>query len=188
MPRVDPPSAGRLGLVQRLVRLQRVSKDICWRCKVNCSDIPWTVTSTAAARRTSRYRTSDLLARQTEQGISVNPLFSLPGFPAELICIDVLQSMDLGATQDATGICFFDLAASESGAQVVFNFLYVCLHLLVSVFVCLSVYRVHVQSCLVSPGGLGPSARSRGAAGLLSRGTRSDFTTRRSTRNAGCRN
>ena len=105
------------------------SKEICWRCKANCSDIPWTDTSTAAAWRTSRYRTSELLARQTEQGISVNPLFSLPGFSAELICIDVLHSMDLGTTQDAIGNLFFDLVAGWVGTQLVFFFLYVCLRL-----------------------------------------------------------
>ena len=34
---------GSLGLVQSLVRLQRVGvQKICWRCKANCSDILWT--------------------------------------------------------------------------------------------------------------------------------------------------
>ena len=78
------------------------SKEICWRCKANCSFMHWTDTSTAAARRTSRYRTSELLARQTEQGISVDPL-SLPGCSVEFICTDVLHSMDLGTTWDMIG-------------------------------------------------------------------------------------
>ena len=113
VPRVAAPSAWRLGLVQIVVRLQRVGV------------------------RTSRYRTAALLARQTEQGISVNPLFSLRGFSAELICIDVLHSMDLGATQDAIGF-FFDLVAGWVGTQPVFFFLYVCRRLCacVCVFVC----------------------------------------------------
>ena len=166
------------------------SKEICWRCKANCSDIPWTDISTTAAWMTSRYRTSELMARQTEQGISVNPLFSMPGFSAELMCIDVLHSMDLGTTQDAIGNVFFDLVAGLTGTQAVFNFLDVCLRMCacVLVWVCFSVLRVHVQLCFVSLQALGSSARSRGAAGLLSCGTRSNFTSRSSTRNPSCRN
>ena len=163
------------------------SKEICWRCKANCSDIPWTDTSTAAAWRTSRYRTSELLARQTEQGISVNPLFSLPGLSAELICIDVLHSMDLGTTQDAIGNLFFDLVAGWVGTQSVFFFLNVCLRLCACV--CVRLCSACMSSCVLSPlQALGSSARSRGVAGLLSCGTGSNFTARRSTRNPGCRN
>ena len=124
-----------------------LSKDICWRCKVNCSDIPWTVTSTAAARRTSRYRTSDLLARQTEQGISVNPLFSLPGFPAELICIDVLQSMDLGATQDATGILFFSIWPQARVGHALFSIS--CMCVCACLLVCLCVFVGVPRACPV---------------------------------------
>ena len=139
---------------------------------------------------TSRYRISELLARQTEQGISVNPLFSMPGFSAELMCIDVLHSIDLGTTQDPIGNVFFDLVAGLGGTQAVFNFLDVCLRMCacVLVWVCFSVLRVHVQLCFVSLQALGSSARSRGAAGLLSGGTRSNFTSRSSTRNPSCRN
>ena len=122
MPRVAAPSAGRLGLVLCLVRLQRVGVP----CKANCSDILLTDTSSVGAWRTSRYRTSESLARQTEQGINVNPLFSLLGFSAELICIDVLHSMDLGTTQDAIGNVFFDLVAGQGGTQVCVSAL-VCL-------------------------------------------------------------
>ena len=48
--------------------------------------------------------------------------------------------------------------------------------------VCSSVLRVHVQLCVSPLQALGSSARSRGAAGLLSCGTGSNFATRRSTR------
>ena len=122
------------------------SKEICWRCKANCSDIPWTDTSTAAAWRTSRYRTSELLARQTEQGISVNPLFSLPGFSVELICIDVLHSMDLGTTQDAIGNLFFDLVVGWVGDTICFLFP-VCVSALVCLCVC--VFVCALRACPV---------------------------------------
>ena len=82
MPRVAAPSAYKAFFGFK----GWASKEVCWRCKANCSDIPWTDTSTAAAWRTSRYRTSELLARQTEQGISVNPLFSLPSSFASMSC------------------------------------------------------------------------------------------------------
>ena len=174
VPRVAAPSAARLGLVLCLVRLQRVGVP----CKANCSDIPWTDTSSAAAWRTSRYRTSESLARQTEQGINVNPLLSLPGFSAELICIDVLHSMDLGTTQDAIGNVFFDLVAGQGGTQVCVSAL-VCL--------CVRLCSACMSSCVWSPlQALDSSARSRGAAGLLSCGTGSNFTARRSTRNPSC--
>ena len=139
------------------------SKEICWRCKVDCGDILWTDTSTTAAWRTSRYRTSELLPCHTEQGISVNPLFSLHGFSAEVICIDVLHSTGLGTTQDAAGNMFFDLVAGQAGTQVVFNFLYVCLRLCLCVWVCSSIFRVHVQLFFVSiadPGFFRAQARS----------------------------
>ena len=148
------------------------SKDMCWRCEANCSGIPWT--DTAAAWRTSRYRTSELLARQTEQGISVNPLFSLPRFSAELSCIDVLHSMDLGTTQDAIGHLFFDLVAGWVGTQHIFIFLHVCLRLCACV--CVRLCSECTSSCALSPlQAPDSSARSRGAAELLSCGTRSNF-------------
>ena len=68
--------------------------------------------------------------------ISVNPLFSLPAFSVELICIDMLHSMDLGMTQDAIGNLFVERVAGHGGTPVVFNFLFVCACVLVCVFVC----------------------------------------------------
>ena len=60
VPSVAAPSAWRLDMVQILVRLQKVGvQEIRWKCNANCSDIPWTDTSTAAPWRTSRYRTSE---------------------------------------------------------------------------------------------------------------------------------
>ena len=119
--------------------------------------------------RTSRYRTSELLARQIAQGISVNPLFSFPGFSAELILHRVLHSMDLGTTQDAIGNLFFDLVASQGGTQVVFNFLCVCVcacgRVSVCVCVCVRPCSACMSSRVLSPlQALGSSARSRGAA------------------------
>ena len=68
--------------------------------------------------------------------ISVNPLFSLPAFSVELICIDMLHSKDLGVTQDAIGNLFVERVAGHGGTQVAFNFLHVCLRLCACVCVC----------------------------------------------------
>ena len=65
-----------------------------------------------------------------------NIMFSLLAFSVELICIDMLHSMDLGMTQDAIGNLFVERVAGHGGTQVVFNFLFVCLRLCACVFVC----------------------------------------------------
>ena len=38
----------------------------------------------------------------------MSPLFSLPGFLFEMICVDVLHAMDLGITQDAIGNLLYE--------------------------------------------------------------------------------
>ena len=78
MPRVAAPSAGTgLGTKPCSASKGGRPRKFAGGCKAKCSDIPWTDTSSPAAGRTSRYRTSELLARQTEQRTNVNPLFSL---------------------------------------------------------------------------------------------------------------
>ena len=130
------------------------SKEICWRCKANCSDIPWTDTSTAAAWRTSRYRTSELLARQTEQGISVNPLFSLPGFfgRAHLHRCVALDGPGHDAGRDRK---FIFRSGRRLGRHTICFLFPVCVSALVCLCVCSSVPCVHVQLCFVSPAGPG---------------------------------
>ena len=114
-----------------------------------------------------------------------NPLFSLPGFSAELVCIDVLHSMDLGTTQDAIGHLFFDLVVGWVWTQPVFFFLYVCLRLCVCV--CSSELRVHeFVFCLPCRSRILLRAVEE-RPGLLSCGTVSNLTTGRSTRNPGCK-
>ena len=120
------------------------SKEICWRCKANCGDLPWTDTSTAAAWRTSPDRARDQC------------LVLFTWVFGELICTDVLHSMDLGTTQDASGNLFFRSGRRPGGTQVVVQFS-VCVSALVCLCLCScsSVLRVYVQLCLLSLAGPG---------------------------------
>ena len=147
VPRVAAPSAGRLGLVQSDFK-GWASKGICWRCQANCSDIPWADTSSAAAW--SRYRTSEVLARQTEQGTSVNPQFSFAWVFGRAFlhrCV-ALDGPGHDAGRDWKGV--FRTGRRPGGGHKLFSISCVC----VSACVCSSVLRVHVQLCLVSPEGL----------------------------------
>ena len=57
--------------------------------------------------RSSRRTYPNLLAHLRESGHALIPLFSLPGFRADMITIDLLHTLDLGVTQDAIGNIFF---------------------------------------------------------------------------------
>ena len=121
------------------------SKEICWRCKANCSDIPWTDTSSAAAWRTSRYRTSDLLARQTEQGISVNPLFSSrPSSFASMCC----TRWTWARRRTRLEMCFSIWSQARVG-HMLFSISRMCV--CACVFVCVRLCFACTSSCVVSP-------------------------------------
>ena len=49
-----------------------------------------------------------LMAALRREGIKLSPLFSVPGFIADFICIDVLHALDLGVTQEVIGNVLFE--------------------------------------------------------------------------------
>ena len=78
-----------------------VSEETCWMCTANFSD----VLRTDTWRRASRYRATEVLARQTEQGLPINPL--------------LVHAKHLGKTQNAMGSTWFLVVAGSCGSQVV---------------------------------------------------------------------
>ena len=84
------------------------SENICWRCEANKSDKPYWDCTLSALWRAARLTSAGLVRLLRSQGQAVNPLFSAPGFTAELICIDVLHACDLGVTQEVLGSIFFE--------------------------------------------------------------------------------
>ena len=84
------------------------SEQICWRCEANKSDKPYWDVSPGAAWRKCRLTTSMLMAALRREGVKLSPLFFVPGFIADFICIDVLHALDLGVTQEVIGNVLFE--------------------------------------------------------------------------------
>ena len=147
------------------------SKEICWRCMANCSDIPWTDTSTAAAWRTSRYRTSELLARQTEQGISVNPLFSLPGFSVEGCVASICCTRWVWARRRTRLDIYVSIWSQAGLGHNLFSFS--CMCVCACMFVCVRLCSECTSSCVfvspASPGFFCAQSRSGRIAELWNR-------------------
>ena len=76
------------------------NKSICWRCEANTGECDWTDTSAGALWRRRRLTDRAFFQRQRAQGVDPSPVFSLPGFRLEMVCVDVLHALDLGVTQD----------------------------------------------------------------------------------------
>ena len=49
-----------------------------------------------------------LMAALRREGVKLSPLFSVPGFIADFICIDVFHALDLGVTQEVIGNVLFE--------------------------------------------------------------------------------
>ena len=52
-----------------------------------------------------------LLRLLQAQGVALSPWFSVPGFVADMICIDVLHAIDLGVSQEILGSILFEVSA-----------------------------------------------------------------------------
>lgn len=83
-------------------------KNVCWRCKANRSNIPFTDPSARAKWRKSRLSTAEFNLCCEQNGFPISPLFAIPLFTIENICIDVLHACDLGFTQEVLGSLFFE--------------------------------------------------------------------------------
>ena len=76
------------------------SKDhVCWKCRANRSSIPYWDPKPSAKWRKNRVSVAEFIRLVRENGCDMSPLFSLPGFTLECICIDALHAMDLGFSQ-----------------------------------------------------------------------------------------
>ena len=123
VPRVAAPSAGRLGLVRSVVRVQRVGP---W--KIAGGARPTAVLSFGPTPRPPRHGGRPDTAhrscwRARPSNGSVSTLCSLcQGFRPNSFA-SMCHTL---WTQDAIGNWFFDLVAGHGGTQGVFNFLYVC--------------------------------------------------------------
>ncbi len=83
------------------------SANICWRCRANRSDVPFTDPSPNALWRFHRIHTSEFNYLCELNGYDISPLFAIPFFTVENICIDVLHDCDLGFTQEVLGSVMF---------------------------------------------------------------------------------
>ena len=79
------------------------SASICWRCKANNTDLPWTDCTASAKWRQNRLTDKSFFNQMRLDGIEPCPLFKLPGFRLAFVGIDVLHCCDLGITQDLIG-------------------------------------------------------------------------------------
>ena len=129
------------------------SKEMCWRRKAGCGGTPWTGTSTTAARKKSRFRTSELLASQTEQG-SVSTLCSLclrfrsSSFAPK----DALDGLGRDGGRDWQSVCRAGRRPRWDTSCFQFP---ACVSALVCLCVCVFVCAPRVQLCVVSSAGPG---------------------------------
>jgi len=83
------------------------AKHICWQCGANTGDKDYTQFGLQAAWRRHRYSAKEFFTLQMQQGIVASPLFQCPNFSLDMVCIDILHTMDLGVTQDCLGCLFW---------------------------------------------------------------------------------
>ena len=74
--------------------------EICWKCKANKGDLPYTDCSGNAEWRKHRYTDASFCAAMAMASVVASVIFSFPGFSMSKVAIDVLHAMDLGATQE----------------------------------------------------------------------------------------
>ena len=74
-------------------------KSICWKCRADWGRYDWRDVGAAAAWRSARHSDRTFFAQMRAMGVAPSPIFNLPGFKLDHICIDVLHALDLGFTQ-----------------------------------------------------------------------------------------
>ena len=85
------------------------SEQICWLCRANKSDKPYTNCSSAAPWRAERYGAFDFLHDLRQQGVTPSQLFTIPGFTLSCVVLDWLHIVDLGVGADVLGCFFWEL-------------------------------------------------------------------------------
>ena len=85
------------------------SGQMCWKCRASQEGrfAYWKCGPTAAWRST-RYTSGEFLDNLQAQGVSINPLFTAPGFTIDDVCIGRLHAMDLGVSQEISGNIFWE--------------------------------------------------------------------------------
>ena len=89
-------------------------KEICWLCRANRSDKDFTAFGLKAAWRKHRYTQREFFTQQRLQGIMPSPLFNCPNFQLNMVCVDILHTLDLGVSQDCLGNLFYTPAKTSS--------------------------------------------------------------------------
>jgi len=82
---------------------------ICWQCKCNKSDTPFTDCSASAAWRQRRYQPFEFLTDLVARGIELCTLLTIPGFTLGCVVLDWLHVVDLGVGADVLGAFFWEL-------------------------------------------------------------------------------
>ena len=185
VPRVAAPSAGRLGLVQSLVRLQKMGVHGNFAGCAKPTAVTFFGPTPQPPRHGGRPDTahwSCWRARPSKGSASTLCALCLR-FPSSSFASMCCTRWTWPRRRTRLAICFSNWSQAWVGRKL-FSMSCIC----VCACVCVCLCSACMSSCALSSlQALGSSARSRGAAGLLSCGTRSNFTSRRSARNPGCR-
>jgi hypothetical protein len=85
------------------------SGQMCWKCRASQEgrNAYWKCGPTAAWRST-RYTRGEFLDNLIAEGVTINPLFTCPGFSIDDVCIGRLHAMDLGVSQEVLGNIFWE--------------------------------------------------------------------------------
>ena len=85
------------------------STNMCWRCKATQNgDLAYWHTGQHGEWRNHRYAPGEFLKELMRKSITPCPLFRLPGFTVDEVCLGVLHVMDLGVTAYTLGNIFFE--------------------------------------------------------------------------------
>ena len=93
------------------------SGQMCWKCRASQEgrNAYWKCGPTAAWRST-RYTRGEFLDNLIAQGVTINPLFTCPGFTIDDVCIGRLHAMDLGVSEEVLET-YFGRLCCISGCQ-----------------------------------------------------------------------
>ena len=92
-------------------------RSVCWKCKANGSDIPFTDASLTALWRSTHSAHCTYMADSHSTGKYVSQLFSLPGFQLEYVSIDLMHCCDLGCAQFVLGNIMWELFRHIGGIR-----------------------------------------------------------------------
>lgn len=90
----------------------------CYRCMANCTTIPYCDFSLNAAWRHTLLSSEQFLRQKFENGEYISGLFSLPGFRAEYIGVDLMHCSCLGVVQYLLGAVLLELFQEMHGVYL----------------------------------------------------------------------